>query len=280
MASRNRTKRFLELREECKLNAPRSPETHSGDHLLQSGEVSVSMEASPPPKWMPLVDEIKLEIMNIEKQMQKLEGLHSDHLLVGFGDEYEQEQQIQILTSEITHRFQQNNRKLKKLTTKEMGAPVSSKDEQMKKNVRATLANQLQQLSFDFRRKQREYLKKVEGRHDDQSDLFYVEQKNKVPEEYMDKGFTDAQMDIVVIQEDERRRKSQEIQEIVKSIQDLAEIMEDLRVLVLDQGTILDRIDFNLEQVEELTKISLGEVEEAMRHKDLLVQKHAFLGFV
>ena len=56
------------------------------------------MEASPPPKWMPLVDEIKLEIMNIEKQMQKLEGLHSDHLLVGFGDEYEQEQQIQILT--------------------------------------------------------------------------------------------------------------------------------------------------------------------------------------
>ena len=36
-----------------------------------------------------------------------------------------------------------------------MGAPVSSKDEQMKKNVRATLANQLQQLSFDFRRKQR-----------------------------------------------------------------------------------------------------------------------------
>ena len=74
----------------------------------------------------------------------------------------------------------------------------------------------------------------------------------------MDKGFTDAQMDIVVIQEDERRRKSQEIQEIVKSIQDLAEIMEDLRVLVLDQGTILDRIDFNLEQVEELTKVFLS----------------------
>ena len=34
-----------------------------------------------------------------------------------------------------------------------------------------------------------------------------------------------------------------------QSIEELSEIFKELAVLVIDQGTILDRIDFNMEQV-------------------------------
>ena len=45
------------------------------------------------------------------------------------------------------------------------------------------------------------------------------------------------------------QERDREVRNILQSINDLAQIMKDLSVLVIDQGTIVDRIDYNMEQV-------------------------------
>jgi len=53
-----------------------------------------------------------------------------------------------------------------------------------------------------------------------------------------------------------QRKEKKEILHIAQSINDLAAIFRELNVLVIEQGTILDRIDYSIEQT--LVKVKEG----------------------
>ena len=58
-------------------------------------------------------------------------------------------------------------------------------------------------------------------------------------------------------------QRQQEIEHIAKSIEELAAIFKELAVLVIDQGTILDRIDFNMEAAVEHVTAGNEELHKA-----------------
>ena len=57
------------------------------------------------------------------------------------------------------------------------------------------------------------------------------------------------------------RRRDRELTEIAKSIASLAELFKDLSALVIDQGTLLDSVEYNIEQ-------TAVQMEEAVRELD------------
>lgn len=75
----------------------------------------------------------------------------------------------------------------------------------------------------------------------------------------------------------EAQSREQEIQQIgtckltqswiAKSAQELAQIFKDLNQLVIEQGTIVDRIDYNMDQAVTKVKEGLQQVVKAEEHK-------------
>ena len=70
---------------------------------------------------------------------------------------------------------------------------------------------------------------------------------------------------VFVYQEVEER--GVEIKKIAQSIEELAGIFKELAVLVIDQGTILDRIDFNLESAVGNATAGIEQLKLAEKHQ-------------
>ncbi|GMI79371.1 syntaxin of plants 43 [Hibiscus trionum] len=59
--------------------------------------------------------------------------------------------------------------------------------------------------------------------------------------------------------------REREIQQVVESVNELAQIMKDLSVLVIDQGTIIDRIDYNIQNVATTVEEGLKQLQKTER---------------
>jgi syntaxin 16 len=55
------------------------------------------------------------------------------------------------------------------------------------------------------------------------------------------------------------------LSEIAKSIASLAELFKDLSVLVIDQGTLLDSVEYNIEQTAVQVSEAVKELKMATR---------------
>ncbi len=61
--------------------------------------------------------------------------------------------------------------------------------------------------------------------------------------------------------------RDDEIVKIDKSIEELASIFNQLSAMVIDQGTVLDRIDYNMEQTIDNTREGIGQLKQAEDHQ-------------
>lgn len=131
------------------------------------------------------------------------------------------------------------------------------------------MAKKLQEISTEFRQKQRKYLSDVQsqksGAIEETESKFGID-LNETNQEYgVSNGsqLNQAQLTVVDDLTQAVQSRDKEIAQIASSIQELGTIFKELAVLVIDQGTILDRIDYNMETVVESTKEGISHLEKA-----------------
>lgn len=113
-------------------------------------------------------------------------------------------------------------------------------------NVKQVLAQKIQCVTKEFRKQEKEYYIKRKELEGDEGVI-------KNPLMQNDKLNNNDQMELESMEHIAASRDA-EINNIVQSINDLAILYKELSVLVLDQGNILDRIDYNIEQSVRNTK--------------------------
>nr|XP_043626981.1 syntaxin-43-like [Erigeron canadensis] len=221
-----------------------------------------------PPAWVDVSDEIATNIQRASSKMSELGKAHAKALMPSFGDGKEDQRRIEALTHEITDLLKKSEKRLRKLSA---GGPFE--DSTIRKNVQRSLATDLQSLSMELRRKQSHYLKCLQQQQKEGSDGVDLEmnlngkKSISVDDGFDGLGFSERQMAKLKKSEAFTIEREREIQQVAESVNELAQIMKDLSVLVIDQGTIIDRIDYNVQNVAVTVDEGLKQLQKAERNQ-------------
>ncbi|KAF9118753.1 hypothetical protein BGW39_000886 [Mortierella sp. 14UC] len=235
--------------------------------LMDSAETTIELMMLPP-KWVDIVDEVDDELEKIKVNVQKLDAMHKKHLLPGFDDRIQEERDIERLTDEITQQFHASQRRIKRINA-ESRHSSSNQEQIMSRNVQMSLAQKVQDASTIFRQKQNTYMQRMRGVELRNKDIFSAVQpiNSSISDDPEEGGFTGAQQAFAEQSNATITQREQEINHISKSIFQLADIFKDLQSMVIDQGTLLDRIDFNVEQASVHLQDAVYELDEGEKYQ-------------
>ncbi|KAK6641757.1 hypothetical protein RUM44_013472 [Polyplax serrata] len=247
--------------------------------LVDQGDYRHDVFSGLPPAWTDQLEECQYTITRLNSKIQELDNLHKKNLhRPTLNDTTEDQHQIEVLTRDISRMFNTCHKLLS--TIKKQSQSGNSTERNLAKNVLSSLAVSLQNSSNAFRRTQNNYLKTLDLR----------EERSKQYLNVLDQGYDSSLMDndsidqvfgrgpaysmtqqqLLLLEEDNLRlaeKREEEVKQIVKSIVDLNQIYKDLAQMVTHQGTVLDRIDYNIERTSVQVHEGFQQLEKAERYQ-------------
>lgn len=280
-----------------------SSENNNGDVHTDSNAtiVSVSME----PDWVFAYKELKADLAELDKMLEQLGTLYAQHVLPSFGDRDTShlEQEIRLRSHRLTDLLHTVEQKVRAIVTTQaqpsrqhggnqyelQTSEKNGKDIErvIRRNLQKRFATPLQSLSLNFRKRQKAYLEKLRQLresygedenlvsvplHDEttpssNSQTTQMFDETSGPDEAAGQHVSQTQILMVenaAVLADERKR---ELIRVAHNINDLATLVKDIAALVVDQGTVLDRIDYNLEETRMKTMAGTRELRIAENYQ-------------
>mmetsp|Transcript_10965 Transcript_10965/g.15241 ORF Transcript_10965/g.15241 Transcript_10965/m.15241 type:complete len:296 (-) Transcript_10965:278-1165(-) len=256
MATRNRTRVFLKFRSNPS-GARLDSEVGEGSDSQFLGPNDTPMDRSSlPPEWVDIVEKIEDEMKAAESKIKTLTSAYESRLKVSFNkDVVSQDRKIDTMSQEITSIFRKADSNLKRIATigNEEGKSLPMQERVVRLNVMRSLARRIQDLSKTFKNKQKQFLLRKKNQEQAGNEFFDPEMDEA------DTMLTDEQQ-LEMMQQDRRATQRQkDIDQIIESVRELNQIFREMSILVVEQGTVLDRIDYQIELTHQ--RVQAGNVE-------------------
>jgi len=291
MASVDLTRIFLQLRNNCgNTNINFADDDENDDAALISNKSSSAIIASTP-VWTTGIDLITQTLKKSQQALSQQKQLHEAILAKplsfdGSAPQSSQQTQEQIQrTEQLTSNIRFVEKKLKSFNKwrKDNQKKISHREYVIMENISNSLADQLQTLTSNFSKQQNNFTdrlkKKNHGPKMSSGNAFSLNATTSgqhLVDEIVDSeqpSLDQVQRTMQLNEEIEDREES--ITSVTKDIYELNRLFKEVAGMVIEQGSILDRIDYNIEVTadrveqghEELTKAR----EAQKKNKKLLI---------
>ncbi|ETN78069.1 SNARE domain protein [Necator americanus] len=286
--TRNLTEVFTLLRTNAQQNKfiymnSSMPSTNRSKDIAEEKMSLVSLEeggehsedSSKQPIWIHTCDEVEFEFGRVRSRLEELATAQQKHISrPNFGDEaFEaEERQMESTTEQITSMMSHCQRLINMISS-QSSRNENTSERKLRENTVSALIFTLSQLTNDFRTRQSKYLKDIKNRTSNvdsfllttgqSNDLQWGELVDVTPSH----EYTMDQIQQMMMNEQTVKEREKEVLVVNSSIRELNSLFKDLSSMVVDQGTILDRIDYNVEQASIRVSRAVDSVKKAEKHQ-------------
>ncbi|KAF2075540.1 hypothetical protein CYY_003181 [Polysphondylium violaceum] len=256
MATRDRTPAFklidLEYNNKTKNHSIADPKDRDHGNDIPLGEKekdSVQLKlVNFVPAWLQRVNDIDSNICKIKLKIERLEQLQENKVLPTFDDDGESIVKMEIKTLKIIRLIDATNQLVKTLGE---GFDLSIEDTRMKKDIQRSKIATMQTVSLLFKQNQNNYLTKIslEMALPTWNEIQDIKAGDVPPSI----SLTNQQMNLVNGIVCDVHARDREIKKVLSSIQDITQLIHDLGLLVGQQDSVLDQIEYNLDHAEGST---------------------------
>ncbi|CAD6188616.1 unnamed protein product [Caenorhabditis auriculariae] len=228
------------------------------------------------PYWIHTVDEVDFEFERVRARMEELSARQRKRLSrPNMGDDlFDNEQkEMQQSIEQITQMLAHCQRMIRMLSTQTVrGEKVSER--KIRNNAAQTLNLTLSQLTNSFRSEQVKHLRDVEHRSRNVTNYLVTHDTdcdetnwNDLLEASTSAEYTMDELQLFMSNDKEVREREKKVLTVNASIGELNTIFKEVSNMIIDQGTMIDRIDFNVEQSSVRVSRAVDDVNKAERHQ-------------